>query len=193
MCRRLTPHGRQAPVDSEIRCACAGRQEAPVCYAGAELQDAINCDPKALATFETICGYGALRKGLIKDVDEAAKRQYTPEVAFVAKPVAYTVSSDKKVAAADVACWCARSPWASCTTPQMGTAAVAIGTAAAIPGTLVNLAAGGGARNTVRFGHLSDLLRIGAEAKPVDGEGGQEGHHEPQRIGRLSVRAGDAF
>jgi 2-methylaconitate cis-trans-isomerase PrpF len=31
-------------------------------------------------------------------------------------------------------------------------------------GTLVNLAAGGGERNAVRFGHPSGTLRVGAEA-----------------------------
>ena len=160
-------------------------------YAGTELQDAINGDSKVLAMLETICAYGALRMGLIKDLDEAAKRQHTPKVAFVAKPVAYTVSSDTKVAAADVDLLVRalfmgkRAP-----RPMMGTAAVAIGTAAAIPGTLVNLATGGGDRNTVRFGHLSGTLRVGAEAQQVDGEGGQEGHREPQRIGRLGARAG---
>ena len=53
---------------------------------------------------------------------------------------------------------------------MMGTAAVAIGTAAAIPGTLVNLAAGGVERSAVRFGHPSGTLKVGAEAKEVDGE-----------------------
>jgi len=157
-------------------------------YAGTELQDAINGDPKALAMFETIYAYGALRMGLIKDVDEAAKRQHTPKVAFVAKPMDYTVSSDKKVAAAVVDLPVrALSMGKRAPRPMMGTAAVAIGTAAAIPGTLVNLAAGGGERNTVRFGHPSGTLRVGAEAQQVDGEGGQEGH---QRIGRLGARAG---
>jgi 2-methylaconitate cis-trans-isomerase PrpF len=53
---------------------------------------------------------------------------------------------------------------------MLGTAAVAIGTAAAIPGTLVNLAAGGGARNAVRFGHPSGTLRVGAEAQQINGQ-----------------------
>ena len=53
---------------------------------------------------------------------------------------------------------------------MMGTAAVAIGTAAAIPGTLVNLAAGGGNLESIRFGHPSGTLRVGAQASQVDGE-----------------------
>lgn len=139
-------------------------------YTGTELQDAINSDTKALAMFETIRAYGALRMGLIKDVDEAAKRQHTPKVAFVAKPVDYVASSGKKVAAADVDLLVRALSMGKLHHAMMGTAAVAIGTAAAIPGTLVNLAAGGGERNAVRFGHPSGTLRVGAEAQQVNGE-----------------------
>ncbi|RDK05039.1 2-methylaconitate cis-trans isomerase PrpF [Cupriavidus lacunae] len=139
-------------------------------YTGTELQDAINGDSKALAMFETIRAYGALRMGLIKNVDEAAKRQHTPKVAFVAKPVDYVASSGKKVAAADVDLLVRALSMGKLHHAMMGTAAVAIGTAAAIPGTLVNLAAGGGERNAVRFGHPSGTLRVGAEAQKVDGE-----------------------
>ncbi len=139
-------------------------------YTGTELQDAINSDTKALAMFETIRAYGALRMGLIKNVDEAAKRQHTPKVAFVAKPVDYVASSGKKVAAADVDLLVRALSMGKLHHAMMGTAAVAIGTAAAIPGTLVNLAAGGGARTAVRFGHPSGTLRVGAEAQQVDGE-----------------------
>ncbi|KAG0163435.1 hypothetical protein DFQ30_000171 [Apophysomyces sp. BC1015] len=53
---------------------------------------------------------------------------------------------------------------------MMGTAAVSIGAAAAVPGTLVNRAAGGGERNAVRFGHPSGTLRVGAEVSRVNGE-----------------------
>ncbi|SPA36898.1 AcnD-accessory protein (DUF453) [Cupriavidus taiwanensis] len=139
-------------------------------YTGTELQDAINSDTRALAMFETIRAYGALRMGLIKDVDEAAKRQHTPKVAFVARPVDYTASSGKKVAAADVDLLVRALSMGKLHHAMMGTAAVAIGTAAAIPGTLVNLAAGGGERNAVRFGHPSGTLRVGAEAQQVNGE-----------------------
>ncbi|SOY44693.1 2-methylaconitate cis-trans isomerase PrpF [Cupriavidus taiwanensis] len=139
-------------------------------YTGTELQDAINSDTKALAMFETIRAHGALRMGLIKDVDEAAKRQHTPKVAFVARPVDYTASSGKQVAAADVDLLVRALSMGKLHHAMMGTAAVAIGTAAAIPGTLVNLAAGGGERNAVRFGHPSGTLRVGAEAQQVDGE-----------------------
>lgn len=139
-------------------------------YTGTELQDAINSDTRALAMFETIRAYGALRMGLIKNVDEAARRQHTPKVAFVAKPVDYVASSGKKVAAADVDLLVRALSMGKLHHAMMGTAAVAIGTAAAIPGTLVNLAAGGGARTAVRFGHPSGTLRVGAEAQQVDGE-----------------------
>ncbi|SOY45992.1 2-methylaconitate cis-trans isomerase PrpF [Cupriavidus taiwanensis] len=139
-------------------------------YTGTELQDAINSDTRALAMFETIRAYGALRMGLIKNVDEAARRQHTPKVAFVAKPADYVASSGKKVAAADVDLLVRALSMGKLHHAMMGTAAVAIGTAAAIPGTLVNLAAGGGARTAVRFGHPSGTLRVGAEAQQVDGE-----------------------
>ena len=139
-------------------------------YTGTELQGAINSDPKALAMFETIRAYGALRMGLIKDLDEAAKRQHTPKVAFVAKPAAYVSSSGKAIAAGDVDLLVRALSMGKLHHAMMGTAAVAIGTAAAISGTLVNLAAGGIERNAVRFGHPSGTLRVGAEASQVNGE-----------------------
>ncbi|HMN80994.1 MAG TPA: 2-methylaconitate cis-trans isomerase PrpF [Burkholderiaceae bacterium] len=139
-------------------------------YQGTELQDAINGDPKALAMFEKIRAHGALRMGLIKKLDEAATRQHTPKVAFVAKPAGYTASSGKAVQAADVDLLVRALSMGKLHHAMMGTAAVAIGTAAAIPGTLVNLAAGGGPRNAVRFGHPSGTLRVGAEAAMVDGQ-----------------------
>ena len=133
-------------------------------YTGIELQDAINGDPRALARFETIRAYGALQMGLIKHIDEAAKRQHTPKVAFVAPPAAYTASSGKAVGEGDIDLLVRALSMGKLHHAMMGTAAVAIGTAAAIPGTLVNLAAGGGARTAVRFGHPSGTLRVGAEA-----------------------------
>jgi len=139
-------------------------------YKGTELQDAINGDPKALAMFENLRAHGAVRMGLIKSIDEAAKRQHTPKIAFVAKPVGYTASSGKAVDAGDVDLLVRALSMGKLHHAMMGTAAVAIGTAAAIPGTLVNLAAGGGARQAVRFGHPSGTLRVGAEAVQVDGE-----------------------
>ena len=139
-------------------------------YNGAELQDDINGDPKALAMFETIRAHGALRMGLVKHVDEAAKRQHTPKVAFVARPRDYVASSGKKVAAGDVDLLVRALSMGKLHHAMMGTAAVAIGTAAAIPGTLVNLAAGGGQRDAVRFGHPSGTLRVGAAASQVNGE-----------------------
>ncbi|KIF80631.1 2-methylaconitate cis-trans isomerase PrpF [Noviherbaspirillum autotrophicum] len=139
-------------------------------YKGTELQDDINGDAKALAMFETIRAYGALRMGLIKNVDEAAKRQHTPKVAFVAEPTDYVSSSGKQVKAGDIDLLVRALSMGKLHHAMMGTAAVAIGTAAAIPGTLVNLAAGGGERNAVRFGHPSGTLRVGAEATRVNGE-----------------------
>ena len=133
-------------------------------YKGTELQDAINSDEKALAMFETIRAHGALRMGLIKHLDEIATRQHTPKVAFVAKPAGYVASSGKRVEAGDVDLLVRAMSMGKLHHAMMGTAAVAIGTAAAIPGTLVNLAAGGGQREAVRFGHPSGTLRVGAEA-----------------------------
>lgn len=138
-------------------------------YTGTELQDAINGDTKALAMFETIRAHGAIRMGLIKQVDEAAKRQHTPKVAFVAPPQGYVASSGKAIAAEDIDLLVRALSMGKLHHAMMGTAAVAIGTAAAIPGTLVNLAAGGGARTAVRFGHPSGTLRVGAEASQRGG------------------------
>ena len=136
-------------------------------YTGNELQDAINGNPDALIMFETIRAHGAVRMGLIQHIDEAAGRQHTPKVAFVAKPVDYIASSGKAVKASDVDLLVRALSMGKLHHAMMGTAAVAIGAAAAIPGTLVNLAAGGGERTSVHFGHPSGTLRVGAEATRV--------------------------
>ena len=139
-------------------------------YQGTELQDAINNDVDALARFETIRAYGALKMGLIKDVSEAATRQHTPKVAFVSAPKAYVSSSGKQVNTTDVDLLVRALSMGKLHHAMMGTAAVAIGTAAAIPGTLVNLAAGGDEREAVRFGHPSGTLRVGAQASQENGQ-----------------------
>jgi len=131
---------------------------------GTELQGAINGDPAALARFETIRAWGAVKMGLIREVSEAATRQHTPKIAFVAPPADYLASSGKAVRAAEVDLLVRALSMGQLHHAMMGTAAVAIGTAAAVPGTLVNLAAGGGEREAVRFGHPSGTLRVGAQA-----------------------------
>ncbi|WP_286997160.1 MULTISPECIES: 2-methylaconitate cis-trans isomerase PrpF [Comamonas] len=139
-------------------------------YTGCELQDDINNDAEALTKFETIRSHGAIRMGLIKHLSEAATRQHTPKIAFVAPAQSYTASSGKAIAAQDIDLVVRALSMGKLHHAMMGTAAVAIGTAAAIPGTLVNLAAGGGERRAVRFGHPSGTLRVGAEAQLVDGQ-----------------------
>ncbi|MBY0572676.1 MAG: 2-methylaconitate cis-trans isomerase PrpF [Undibacterium sp.] len=141
-------------------------------YTGTELQETINSDSKALAMFELIRAHGALRMGLIHDLAQASGRQHTPKIAFVAAPVDYVSSSGKQVKASDIDLLVRAMSMGKLHHAMMGTAAVAIGTAAAIPGTLVSLAAGGEARSEVRFGHPSGILRVGAEAALVDGEWG---------------------
>ncbi len=143
---------------------------ADIGYTGKELREAINTDPAALARFEAMRVAGALRMGLIKDPAEAATRQHTPKIAFVAPPQDYQASSGKTVAAKDVDLLVRALSMGKLHHAMMGTAAVAIGTAAAVPGTLVNLAAGGGDRTSVRFGHPSGTLRVGAEAAQVNDE-----------------------
>jgi len=139
-------------------------------YTGTELQEVINTDEKALAMFESIRAHGAVKMGLIAHIDEAATRQHTPKVAFVAKRANYTSSSGKSITTDDIDLLVRALSMGKLHHAMMGTAAVAIGTAAAIPGTLVNLAAGGGERSSVRFGHPSGTLRVGAEATQTDGE-----------------------
>ncbi len=139
-------------------------------YSGTELQEAINGDLKALVMLETIRAHGALRMGLIKQLDEISTRQHTPKIAFVAPPADYIASSGKAVRAVDVDLLVRAVSMGKLHHAMMGTAAVAIATAAAIPGTLVNLAAGGGQREAVRFGHPSGTLRVGAQAALCDGE-----------------------
>ncbi|HCU66036.1 MAG TPA: 2-methylaconitate cis-trans isomerase PrpF [Rheinheimera sp.] len=143
---------------------------ADIGYSGTELQDAINGDAKALERFETIRAYGALKMGLISELSEAKSRQHTPKIAFVAPPAAYVSSSGKTISQNDIDLSVRALSMGKLHHAMMGTAAVAIGTAAAIPGTLVNLAAGGGERTAVRFGHPSGTLRVGAEAALVDGQ-----------------------
>lgn len=139
-------------------------------YSGTELQDGINSNPEALARFEKIRAYGAKQMGLIDDVAEAAKRQHTPKIAFVARTQSYTASSGKNIQAEDVDLLVRALSMGKLHHAMMGTAAVAIGTAAAVPGTLVNLAAGGGEREAVRFGHPSGTLRVGAQAVQENGQ-----------------------
>lgn len=145
-------------------------------YTGTELQGAINTDPQALARFEAIRAHGALRMGLIQNLSEAAKRQHTPKIAFVAPPASYTASSGKHIKAGDIDLLVRALSMGQLHHAMMGTAAVAIGVAAAIPGTLVNLAAGsergkdGVPRQSVRFGHPSGTLRVGAEAAQAGGQ-----------------------
>ncbi|MCT8986360.1 2-methylaconitate cis-trans isomerase PrpF [Shewanella phaeophyticola] len=143
---------------------------ADINYVGTELQDNINNDDEALTMFETIRAYGAVKMGLIKHIDEAGARQHTPKVAFVAPASEYVSSSGKAVTTADIDLVVRALSMGKLHHAMMGTAAVAIGTAAAIPGTLVNLAAGGGERSAVRFGHPSGTLRVGAEAQLIDGQ-----------------------
>ncbi|MDT0502427.1 MULTISPECIES: 2-methylaconitate cis-trans isomerase PrpF [unclassified Halomonas] len=138
-------------------------------YTGTELQEAINGDADALAMFETIRAHGAVKMGLITDVGEAATRQHTPKVAFVASPSDYVASSGKRVEAGEIDLVVRALSMGKLHHAMMGTAAVAIASAAAIEGTLVNLAAGGGKRNAVTFGHPSGTLRVGAEASLVEG------------------------
>ena len=139
-------------------------------YKGTELQDDINSDPKALAMFETIRAYGAVKMGLIQKIEDAANRQHTPKVAFVAKPSDYVSSSGKQIGEGDVDVLVRALSMGKLHHAMMGTAAVAIATAAAIPGTLVNEAAGGGDRTSVTFGHPSGTLQVGAEASLVNNQ-----------------------
>ncbi|MEF9943850.1 MAG: 2-methylaconitate cis-trans isomerase PrpF [Burkholderiaceae bacterium] len=138
-------------------------------YTGTELREAINTDPKALERFEQIRVAGALRMGLIQSPEEALTRQHTPKIAFVAPPKDYVASSGKTIAAGEIDLVVRALSMGKLHHAMMGTAAVAIATAAAVPGTLVNLAAGGGERSAVRFGHPSGTLRVGAEARLVNG------------------------
>ncbi len=143
---------------------------ADIGYTGTELREDINSDPEKLKFFEAIRVAGALRMGLIKAPEEALTRQHTPKIVFVAPPTSYTASSGKTIEAGDVDLLVRALSMGKLHHAMMGTCAVAIGTASAVPGTLVNLAAGGGERTAVRFGHPSGTLRVGAEAKQVNGE-----------------------
>ena len=139
-------------------------------YTGTELREAINGDPAALARFERLRAIGALRMGLVDTLEGAERRQHTPKIAFVAPPVDYVASSGRLVRAGDIDLLARALSMGKLHHAMMGTASVAIAAAAAVPGTLVNTAAGGGARNAVRFGHPSGTLRVGAEARLAGGQ-----------------------
>jgi hypothetical protein len=139
-------------------------------YNGTELQGDINENREALQTFETIRAYGAKRMGLIDNIEEAEARQHTPKIAFVSKPKSYSSSSGKQIEEGDIDLLVRALSMGKLHHAMMGTAAVAIACASAVPGTLVNLAAGGGERDSVTFGHPSGTLRVGAGAKQVNGQ-----------------------
>ncbi|ENN98699.1 MULTISPECIES: 2-methylaconitate cis-trans isomerase PrpF [Pseudoalteromonas] len=139
-------------------------------YSGTELQSDINNDTDALKKLETIRAYGAVKMGLIANINEAQTRQHTPKVAFVAAPLDYNASSGKFIEATTIDLLVRAMSMGKLHHAMMGTAAVAIGAAAAIDGTLVNVAAGGGTLNEVNFGHPSGTLKVGAEAKKIAGD-----------------------
>ncbi|HCM1426223.1 TPA: 2-methylaconitate cis-trans isomerase PrpF [Vibrio parahaemolyticus] len=137
-------------------------------YQGTELQDQINNDDAALAMFESIRAHGALKMGLISELEEAQTRQHTPKVAFVSKPKSYQSSSGKAVNESEIDVLVRALSMGKLHHAMMGTAAVAIASAACVPGTLVNLAAGGGEKESVTFGHPSGTLKVGAQAKQTE-------------------------
>ncbi|HCG8133813.1 TPA: 2-methylaconitate cis-trans isomerase PrpF [Vibrio parahaemolyticus] len=137
-------------------------------YQGTELQDQINNDDAALAMFESIRAHGALKMGLISDLEEAQTRQHTPKVAFISKPKSYQSSSGKAVNESEIDVLVRALSMGKLHHAMMGTAAVAIASAACVPGTLVNLAAGGGEKESVTFGHPSGTLKVGAKAKQTE-------------------------
>ncbi|HHE0447806.1 TPA: 2-methylaconitate cis-trans isomerase PrpF [Vibrio parahaemolyticus] len=137
-------------------------------YQGTELQDQINNDDAALAMFESIRAHGALKMGLISELEEAQTRQHTPKIAFVSKPKSYQSSSGKAVNESEIDVLVRALSMGKLHHAMMGTAAVAIASAACVPGTLVNLAAGGGEKESVTFGHPSGTLKVGAKAKQTE-------------------------
>lgn len=139
-------------------------------YKGTELQKDINGNAEALERFETMRAYGAVQMGLISDISEAVARQHTPKIAFVTPATSYDASSGKQISADDIDVCVRALSMGKLHHAMMGTASVAIATAAAVPGTLVNLAAGGGERDAVTFGHPSGTLRVGAAAEEVNGD-----------------------
>ncbi len=139
-------------------------------YKGTELQSDINSDKEALKRFETIRAYGAIKMGLISDVKEAETRAHTPKVAFVSKSQNYTASSGKEITVDDIDLNVRALSMGQLHHAMMGTASVAIGVAACIPGTLVNLAAGGADLDSVTFGHPSGTLKVGASISKENGK-----------------------
>jgi 2-methylaconitate cis-trans-isomerase PrpF len=137
-------------------------------YTGTELQNDINSDDEALKKFETIRAYGAIKMGLIKDIKEAETRAHTPKIAFVSPAQNYIASSGKEITTSNIDLNVRALSMGLLHHAMMGTASVAIGCAACIKGTLVNLASGGGKKDTVTFGHPSGTLKVGAIVKKTN-------------------------
>lgn len=139
-------------------------------YTGKELQRDINSDQAALDRFERIRIAGALKMGLIANEKEAESKQHTPKIAFVAPAKDFITSSGKEVKADSIDLLVRALSMQKLHHAMMGTASVAIGVAACIPGTLVNLAAGGGEKKSVTFGHPSGALKVGAIIENQNGK-----------------------
>lgn len=137
---------------------------------GTELQNDINSNAEILEKLEKIRAYGAVKMGLITDIQEAQTRQHTPKIAWVAPPADYIASSGKAVKAEEIHLLSRAMSMGQLHHAMMGTASVAIGTAATISGTLPNLAAGGGNLTEIRFGHPSGTLLVGGQSEQVAGK-----------------------
>lgn len=137
---------------------------------GTESQNDINGDSALLAKLESIRAHAALKMGLIEHLAQAQTRQHTPKIAFVAAPADYLASSGKTVHQNEINLVVRALSMGKLHHAMMATCAVAIGAAAAVPGTVVNQACGGGTPALIRFGHPSGTLQVGAEAKYAAGQ-----------------------
>ncbi len=137
-------------------------------YKGVELQADINFDKEALDKFEKIRSYGAVKMGLIANIEEAKTQQHTPKIAFVSKKQNYITSSGKQITTNDIDLNVRALSMGLLHHAMMGTASVAIGVAACVRGTLLNDLLDKKETDNITFGHPSGTLKVGAVVEQTD-------------------------
>jgi hypothetical protein len=138
---------------------------------GIELQDDVNTNPELLKTLESIRAHATVAMGLAASAQEASeKRPHTPKLAFISGAKTYTASSGKAVPKEAIDITARIMSMGKLHHAMTGTGAIAIAVAASIPGTIVSLALGGKSHSTVKFGHPSGTLAVGAQANQDAGD-----------------------
>jgi probable AcnD-accessory protein PrpF len=136
---------------------------------GDEMQTGVNKDFSLLAKLEAVRAHAAVRMGLAETVEEATvRRLHTPKLCFVSLPLEYRASSGKIVEPGMIDLNARIVSMGKLHHAMTGTGAIALGVAAAIPGTVIHRLLGM-TMNRVRFGHPSGVMMVGAAVEHRDG------------------------